>query len=106
MHSGPVRLDEPHPAHVAGEVVDVRDAADGLPARLERAEVGDAVVDPGKHLVPLVERLDVDGAKVREALLLQVADEPTADESAGAGDEDRIVRGDRLRPSSSLLVPV
>ncbi len=62
---GPVRLDEAHAAHVAGEVVDVRDAADGVPARLERAEVGDAVVDVREHLVPLVERLDVDRAEVR-----------------------------------------
>ena len=60
---GPVRLDEAHAAHVAGEVVDVADAANCVLARLERAEVGYTVLDAVDHLIPLVERLDVDRAE-------------------------------------------
>jgi hypothetical protein len=39
-------------------------------------------------LVPATERLQIDGANISEAALQQRSDEMTADESAGAGDED------------------
>ena len=61
--SGPVRLDEAHAAHVAGEVVDVRDAVDGaaLHASSERRSAT-RFSTSRQHLIPLVEGLDVDGA--------------------------------------------
>src|SRR5215207_3710836 len=105
---GPVRLDETHAAHVAGEVVDVCDAADGIPAGLERTEIGDLVVDTFKQLMPLVEGLVVDRAEVREAVLLQIPHEPAADESAGAAHENRLGPRDALlhgHPPPDVLIP-
>ena len=93
----PVGLDEAHAAHVASDVVDVRHIVDGRAARVERAEIRRSAVDPGGHLVPLVERLEVDRAEVGEALLLEVPNEPSTDEPAGAGDENRFGSFDRGR---------
>ena len=55
------------------------------------------LTDPSAEIarvVPLVERLDVDGAQIRVALFVEVADEPPADESTSARDKDRIAARD------------
>ena len=84
---GLVVLDEAHAAHVGGEVVDRARALDGVHGRRRcRSQVGDEVLDAVGALVPLVERLDVDGADLGMAALLQGADEMAADEAAAAGD--------------------
>ena len=48
---------------------------------------------PGRLLVPLVERLHVDGADPGVAALLQHADQVAADEATGAGDDHEIILG-------------
>ncbi len=83
---GLVVLDEAHAAHVGGEVEDLLDAVDRGPAGAELAQVEDEVLGAGVHLVPLAERLDVGRADL-VAAAQQVGDQPSADESATAGDE-------------------
>ena len=92
MHSGLVRLDEAHPAHVAGEVVDVRDAV-GRPPRHASSERRSAtrLSTPGSTWYHSSSGLMSTARRFVKPCLLQVADEPAADESASAGDEDRIV---------------
>ena len=48
------------------------------------------VFDVGESLIPLVERLDIDGADVGVALGEEVADEMAADETAGAANDNFI----------------
>ena len=86
-------LDEAHAAHVSGEVVDHARTLSSGAAGLEQGEVGDLVLDAGGLLVPLVERLHVDGADLGVAALLQDADEMAADEAAGASNDYEIIFG-------------
>ena len=90
---GLVGLDEAHAAHVGGEVVDHPGALGGGPARLEQGEVAHLVLDARGLLVPLGERLHVDGADLGMAALLQDANQVTADEATGSGDDDQIILG-------------
>jgi hypothetical protein len=76
-----------------GEVVDHARALGGGPAGLEQGEVAHLVLDARGLLVPLVERLDVDGADLGMAALLQDADQMAADEATGAGDDHEIILG-------------
>ena len=86
-----VRRDEPHPAHVGREGVDVVDLlavgrrADGLQARVPATEVEEVEL-VGRRLFEL-RPLDVDAADP-VAALLEVLDEVMADESTGASDEN------------------
>jgi hypothetical protein len=91
-----VGLDEAHAAHVGGEVVDRARALGGGAAGLEQGEVAHLVLDARGLLVPLVERLDVDGADLGMAALLQDADQMAADEATGAGDDHEIILGHEL----------
>ena len=86
MHSGLVVLDEAHAAHVGGEHVDLARAVGRAMRVLEQGEVGDDVLGVGVHLVPLLQRLDVDRADA-EPLLEQVGDQVAPDEAAAAGDQ-------------------
>ena len=88
MHSGLVVLDEAHAAHVGGEVVDLAGAGGRRHAASSRSDRSATTFSTSSmHLVPLVERLDVDGADAL-ALAEQVGDEVAADEAAAAGDDD------------------
>jgi hypothetical protein len=53
--------------------------------------VADLVLHARDLLVPLAERLDVDGAKPRMAALLQDTNQMAADEATGAGDDHKII---------------
>ena len=86
-------LDEAHAAHVGGEVVDHPGALGGGPAGLEQGEVAHLVLDAGGLLIPLGERLHVDGADPGVAALLQDANQVTTDEATGTGDDDEIILG-------------
>ncbi len=88
-----MRLDEAHAAHVGGEVVDHPGALGGLAAGLEQGEVADLVLHARRLLVPLGERLHVDGADLGVAALLQDADQMATDEATGAGDDHEIILG-------------
>jgi hypothetical protein len=83
-----VALDEAHPAHVGGEIEDLRRAVDGLSRSLEQGNVEDAVVGCVENLMPLVQRLAVDRPHLAP-LAQQRGDEMSADEAAAAGDEHR-----------------
>ena len=60
---------------------------------LEQREVAYLVFDARGLLVPLVERLHVDGADLCMATLLQGADQMAADEAARAGNDHEIILG-------------
>jgi GDPmannose 4,6-dehydratase len=82
-----VVLDEAHAAHVGGEHVDLARAL-GLGHRvLEQRQVGLDVLGTLVHLVPLVQRLDVDRPH-RQSLRQQVADQMAADEATPARDKN------------------
>ena len=103
-----VVLDEPHAAHVGGQVEDVAGALDRRHCVGEQGHVEDTVVGLGMTLVPLVERLDVDAAHL-VAVGNQAGDEVAADEAAAAGDEDDAVgaHGRRVHCNFSWVgVPV
>ncbi len=75
---GLVVLDEAHPAHVGGEVVDLIGALQGAVAVVFLAQVEGSVVRLGKLLEPLVGGLDVDGAHLVVALPQQIRHEVAA----------------------------
>ena len=59
---GLVVLDEAHAAHVGRQVVNLARPAAGLVAGVAQLQIGLDVFDVVEHLIPLVERLDVDTA--------------------------------------------
>ena len=61
---GLVILDEPHAAHVGGEVVDDRGFFAGLLAGFLFLQVELQVLDAAEFLIPLIKRFDVDGPDV------------------------------------------
>ena len=86
-------LDEAHAAHVGGEVVDHLGALGGGAAGLEQGEIAHLVLDARMLLVPLGERLDVDGADLLMTALLQDAHQMAADEATGTGYDHEIILG-------------
>src|SRR5262249_6000947 len=90
---GLVGLDEAHAAHVGGEVVDGARPPGGPPAVVQPAKIAHLVLHPGDRLVPLLERLHVDGADPAVAALLQGAHQMSADKTSGAGHQHKIVLG-------------
>ncbi len=75
---GLVVLDEAHPAHVGGEVVDLVGALEGTVAVVLLPQVERPVVRLRKLLEPLVGGFDVDGAHLIVALPQQVRHEVAA----------------------------
>ena len=51
-------------------------------ARVAQLQVGYDVLDVVEHLIPLVERLDVDAANPREAFVAKPRDQMPADKTA------------------------
>ncbi len=86
-----VGLDEAHAAHVGREVEDRGRAVRSGLAVLQQAEIEHDVLDALVGLVPVVDRLDVDGPDPLEPADAQLGDEVPADEAAGAGDQDEPV---------------
>ena len=86
---GLVVLDEPHATHVGGEVEDIAGAHERIVAGGGILHVGDDDLGPIIDLVPLRERLPVDGPDVLSCGK-QILDEVTADESAGSCDNSRL----------------
>ena len=87
----PEPLDEAHAAHVGREVVDLDRALARPPAVLLVAQVQAQALHAGHALVPLGQRLLVDGPNPREALVVEIARQRPGDESAGPADDDQIV---------------
>ena len=89
---GLVVLDEPHAAHVGGEVVDAHRALHGGDAVGAVPKIEPEALDVVEPLVPLLERLDVDGPQAAMALPPQVGQEVPADEAAGPAHHDTVVQ--------------
>ena len=84
-------LDEPHAAHVGGEVVDL----DGTLGRADGvglvAQVHREALDTRHALVPLGQGLSIDGPDPGVAKVVEVARERAGDEPARPGDDDQVV---------------
>src|SRR5688500_18468418 len=90
-----VSLDEPHAAHVGGEVEYEACTARGLIGGGALAQVELPVLHVGKSLVPLVQGLDVHRADPPVAFASQLGHEVPADEPAAAGDKDQVLFSDK-----------
>ena len=98
-----VVLDEAHPAHVGGEVVDVLGTCQRFRAGLlenvrSRNHVLSGVVD----LVPLVEGLEIDHPDFA-ALIQQIEDEMTSDEASAACNYNQFTAHLDLHASGRLV---
>src|ERR1700750_1163630 len=89
---GFVLLDEAHPAHVCGEIVDLRRAAGSDFAVFLQVEIEADIFDVVESLIPLMKRFNVDRADRRAASAPQIRDESTADETTCAGYDNSAVR--------------
>src|SRR6266508_2074343 len=85
-----MRLDEAHPAHVGGEIEDVRGTLSGCIARLLLPQIGRDVLDAVVLLVPAAARLEVDRSNAPEPAAPQLGDEMPADEASRTRDEDEL----------------
>jgi hypothetical protein len=65
-------------------------ASAGVVAGLLLAQIGDAIFDVGKRLVPLVDRFDINRPNGAIAAATQLRYEMTADEATGARDNDKV----------------
>ena len=83
-----VVLDEPHAAHVRGQVVNRVRAGQRFLARLEPLQIELHVFHLRKALVPFAGRLEVHCANVLMTLPQQVRHEVAADESAAAANDN------------------
>ena len=85
---GLVELNEPHAAHVGGQVVDLRRAFDGFFARFSFLEVELQVFDAVEPLIPFLEGFEVDRPQIRAALPKQVGDQVSPDKSTRAANDN------------------
>ena len=81
-------LDEPHPAHVTGEIIHVLHALGGHFADLTARTIGDVIFGKVMHLVPFLQRLDIDGPDLGVAEGLEVLDQMAADKTTRSCDND------------------
>ena len=84
-------LDEAHAAHVGRQVVDLRGPFADAPAIGLLAHVEAQALHAVGALVPVGQRLLVDGADPGETLLREIADQRAGDEAAGPGDQDQVI---------------
>ena len=96
---GLVVLDEAHAAHVGGQVVDRAGASGGGPARLQQREVATTWFSTSG-----VWYHSASGFTSTARILLwppapAAANQVTADEATGAGDDDQIILGHLTDPS-------
>src|SRR5438874_12421417 len=98
-----VGLDEPHPAHIRGQVIDGAGALDCPLTSLRFAEVHYQVFGFGEHLMPLFERLDVDGPNP-SPLFKEFAHEVSTDEATPARDDDHRIHDVAPLPRACTLI--
>ena len=87
----PETLNETHAAHVCCEIVDLDRAFDGADGVLLLAQIHGKAFHARDTLVPLGQRLAVDGPDARVAEIVEIASQRTGDEPAGAGDDDQVI---------------
>jgi hypothetical protein len=85
------KLDESHPAHVGFEVIDLHRTIHSANGVLFFTQVERETFRAFHPLIPIVQRLAIDGANPRESKFAEMARERSANESAGAGDYDLVV---------------
>src|SRR5271165_2166085 len=86
-----VLLDESHAAHVGGEIVDITGALGRCFAVLLFIQIQREILNVSVSLVPMRQRLDIDGANTFVALRPQGSNKSATDKATGAGDKDEIV---------------
>jgi hypothetical protein len=77
-----VGLDEAHASHVGRQVVHFPAVGDRLIASCAVAEVELPIIDVREKLVPLSERLEINGSQIRIASAPKVRDKVSTDESS------------------------
>src|ERR1019366_6132574 len=78
-----VVFDEPHAAHVRGEVINLIRSPGGPLAVLSKVQVEREILDVVEPLIPLIQRLDVHGTDLLVALFAEVRHQASADETPG-----------------------
>ena len=84
-------LDEAHPAHVGGQVIDFDRAVTHPPAGFLVATIEMQILHPWDAQVPVVKWLLVHRPDPREAPFVEVCRQIASDETAGTGDGDEVV---------------
>src|SRR5215813_9411591 len=97
-----MELDEPHAAHVCGQVENVPRVLYCRTAGHEFLQVERPVLDLRKELIPLVERLDIHRTNTCMAPPPEFGNDMAADESAGAGNERNVLCFQLRHKSPSL----
>jgi len=82
-----VVLDKAHAAHIRGQLIHRRHAARRAHARIPILQVERQAFHAVRHLVPLVQRLDIDRAYNLNPICNQMLDQMPADKPAGAAND-------------------
>jgi hypothetical protein len=85
---GAIVLDEAHPAHIGGQIIDNASVLERDFAGFAPLQVQDQILDPGGDLIPVGEGFNVNGTKVGMALPFKVGDQMTANKAATATNYD------------------
>ena len=85
-----VVLDETHPAHICGEIINDARIPQRHFAFVLALEVQHEALHTRKNLKPLVHRLHIDGADGAMSLAQEVGNKMAADKATGAADNDQI----------------
>ena len=83
-------LDESHPAHVGGKIINDASIFERLFASFPPLEIQHKVFDARQNLVPLSEGFDINGSKIGKTLALKVSDQMAPDKSAASTDHNFI----------------
>jgi hypothetical protein len=85
---GFVIFDEAHAAHVRSQVVNRVRALQSPVGCLEQLKIKLKILHAGSALIPLVQRLDVNGPDILITLADKIGDEVAADKAAAAAHND------------------
>src|SRR5208282_3453952 len=101
---GFVFLDESHATHVGSEIVDVTGALGRRLAVLLLIQIQREILNIREALVPMMQRLDVNGANALVALRPQGSHQSAADKSTGTSHKYEIVMRHVVSPKSVTVI--
>jgi hypothetical protein len=80
-------LDKSHAPHISGKVVDLRRSDKSTAARLQLRKVEFQIFGSAVTLMPLLTRLDINGAHTEPTAFQEVPDEVPSNEAASSTDD-------------------
>src|SRR5262245_13557900 len=83
-----VQLDEAHPAHISRQIINDPGVPHPLLTRIPFLEIKLYIFHSGKMLIPILDRLEIDGTNVFVTLPQQISNQVTADKSPSTSDKD------------------